>query len=168
MSDQIQGSSLRDTQPDSADSAGQDWRGAADGLCAEMLKQAPAQARKVADTLYETLLDTVQDYLRENVDYNLSADLKRAKRGEDCANNSLRLVAVAVDVEVKGFPNYPTPAMIADLCIAKVERIAETMEALNAALAKAVAAQSPTEQPGTDGPQSGPGVNNSNPKETGQ
>lgn len=117
-----------------------DWKAAANGLCDEMLKQAPTQARKVADTLYETLLDTVQDYLRDNVDYNLSADLMRAKRREDCANSALRLVALALDVEVRGFPNYPTPEMLADQCVERIERVTATIEAMSAAIAEATTA----------------------------
>jgi hypothetical protein len=95
-----------------------DWKEAADGLCAEMLKHAPRQIEKISEALYETLLDSVQTYLRENTDYNLSAELRRAQREEDRANNALRSVAEALKVDVDGFPNYPTPEMIADQCLA--------------------------------------------------
>lgn len=99
------------------DAAVLDWKETADALCAEMMRRAPAQIEKVADDLYETLLNTVQVYLRENIDYNLSADLLRAKNSALRANNALQSVANEMGVDTYGFPNYPTPEMIADRCV---------------------------------------------------
>lgn len=105
-----------------------DWKDAANRLCAAMLDQAPSQVQKIADTLYGTLLDTVQDYLRENVDYNLSAELMRAKRDEAEANRALQTVAIAMGVDTYGFPNYPLPAMIADLCVERYRKATTAVE----------------------------------------
>lgn len=96
-----------------------DWETAADSLCGEMLKQAPGQVRKVADTLYETLLDTVQDYLRDNVGYNLSGELRRAKDNEAAANEALKSLALAMRVDVASFPHWPTPVMLSEQCVKK-------------------------------------------------
>lgn len=56
------------------------WEAAADKVCAAMVKRAPDVLRKAAESLYETMLYDVQDYLRDNVELNLSSQLATAKR----------------------------------------------------------------------------------------
>lgn len=46
-----------------------------------VVKAEPA-CRKVAETIYETLLDTVQDYLRENAEWNIGAEIDRCRKIE--------------------------------------------------------------------------------------
>ncbi|CAB4157351.1 hypothetical protein UFOVP679_17 [uncultured Caudovirales phage] len=58
------------------------WEDGAERICEAMLARAPIAIRRAAENLYEALLFDVQDYLRENVHYNLSAELARAKREE--------------------------------------------------------------------------------------
>lgn len=60
-----------------------DWKTAADAICAEVLKRAPNVMRKASEALYEGLMYDVQDYLRENVDFNLKQDLMRAQQQAD-------------------------------------------------------------------------------------
>lgn len=100
-----------------------DWKEAASGLCAAVLKQAPLQIEKVSELLYEGLLNDVQAYLRENVGYNLSGELKRANRDADRANTALQSVAIVLGVDTHGFPNYPTPEMVDDQCRAVVAKL---------------------------------------------
>ena len=56
------------------------WEVGAERICEAMLARAPIAIRRAAENLYEALLFDVQDYLRENVHYNLSAELAMAKR----------------------------------------------------------------------------------------
>ena len=99
------------------------WTHAADDLCSAMLKQAPMHIEKISDALYEGLLNDVQAYLRENVDYNLSHELRRAKGDAGVANNALAAVALELGVETKGFPNYPTPGMVEDQCVGAIGKM---------------------------------------------
>lgn len=58
------------------------WEVGAERICEAMLSRAPIAIRRAAENLYEALMFDVQDYLRENVHYNLSAELAMAKRNE--------------------------------------------------------------------------------------
>jgi hypothetical protein len=51
------------------------WQTAADQICTVMEKRVAVTARRAAETLYETVLTDTQDYLRENVDFNLNNEL---------------------------------------------------------------------------------------------
>ena len=44
-------------------------------------KAEPA-CRKVVEDIYETLLNTVQDYLRENAEWNIGAEIARCRKIE--------------------------------------------------------------------------------------
>lgn len=70
----------------------EDWKAGADRICDEMLKTSPKAVRRLADSLYETLMNDVQDYLRENVEYNLSSELARARNEAEAARECLRNV----------------------------------------------------------------------------
>lgn len=61
------------------------WEVGAERICEAMLARAPIAIRRAAENLYEALVFDVQDYLRENVHYNLSAELAMAKRDEASA-----------------------------------------------------------------------------------
>lgn len=58
------------------------WEDAAEQLGLAVEKRIAATARKAAEALYEGLLYDTQDYLRDNLNFNLSAELSLAKRGE--------------------------------------------------------------------------------------
>lgn len=105
------------------DAAVLDWKEAATGLCEAVLKQAPSHIQKVSDALYEGLLNDVQAYLRENVDYNLSGELSRAKADAARAHLALQGVAIELGRETYGFPNYPTPEMVADQCVEAITKL---------------------------------------------
>jgi len=61
-----------------------------------MIKRAPDAIRKASEALYEQMLYDVQDYLRDNVEFNLSSDLAMAKkRAEVAETKSARLEAMA-------------------------------------------------------------------------
>lgn len=57
-----------------------EWTEAADGLCSAVENRIEATARQAAESLYEGLLYDTQTYLRENVGYNLKAELDRLGR----------------------------------------------------------------------------------------
>ena len=72
------------------------WEVEADKICAAMIKRAPDAIRKASEALYEQMLYDVQDYLRDNVEFNLSSDLAMAKkRAEVAETKSARLEAMA-------------------------------------------------------------------------
>jgi hypothetical protein len=77
-----------------ADGSGE-WKDAADRICAAMVKRAPDAIRKASEALYEQMLYDVQDYLRENVSFNLASELASAKRRAEIAEaQSKRLAAL--------------------------------------------------------------------------
>lgn len=130
------GSRLAGVPTEEPQAAVLDWKEAANSLCAAMLDQAPAQVLKISDALYGTLLDSIQDYLRENVDYNLSSELMRAKKYESDANRALQSVAIALGVDTHSFPAYPTPEMVADQCIERYNKARTAAEAGAVGIAK--------------------------------
>lgn len=55
----------------------QPWEAGAEAVCAAMLARAPKAVRRLSEDLYEGLMNDVQDWLRENVSYNLASELHR-------------------------------------------------------------------------------------------
>ena len=78
--------------------AGEAWEPVAEAMCAEIIKRAEVTCRKATDELYEGLLYSVQDYLRENVMLNLSGELDRAHGYERDARAALVEIAKASGV----------------------------------------------------------------------
>lgn len=64
---------------DTLNARGGPWEAEADRICAAMVKRAPDAIRKASEALYEQMLYDVQDYLRENVEFNLSSQLAMAE-----------------------------------------------------------------------------------------
>lgn len=80
---------------DRAHTQGQ-WESAAERICLAMVKRAPDHLRRASEALYEQMLYDVQDYLRENVEFNLSSELAMAKsRASDAESRASRLKAMA-------------------------------------------------------------------------
>lgn len=52
------------------------WEGAVDPVCEAVQKRVEPIVRKAADSLYEDIMASVQDYLRDNVNYNLNSELE--------------------------------------------------------------------------------------------
>jgi hypothetical protein len=73
------------------------WEHEADRICAAMVKRAPDALRKASEALYEAMLYDVQDYLRENVDFNLSHELARAKERVSRAESASACLAAEVE-----------------------------------------------------------------------
>ncbi len=53
------------------------WGVGAERICEAMLARSPRAVRRVTESLYEDLMNDVQDWLKENVDYNLSGEISR-------------------------------------------------------------------------------------------
>jgi hypothetical protein len=100
-----------------------DWSTAADEICSATAQAAPKMLRRVADDLYEGLLHDVQDYLRENVAFNLSSELARAQRETAEARDALRSVAEALGSFRGGWPCGPSVSSIADAAVEAVHRL---------------------------------------------
>lgn len=72
------------------------WEDEAERICLAMVKRAPDHLRRASEALYEQMLYDVQDYLRDNVDFNLSSELAMAKsRASDAEARAARLKAFA-------------------------------------------------------------------------
>ena len=56
--------------------SGMRWEQAAAEICAAVENIAAKIAHNAANNLYETVMTSVQDYLRENVEFNLSSELQ--------------------------------------------------------------------------------------------
>jgi hypothetical protein len=54
--------------------------------------------RAAADDFYEKLLGTVQDYLRDNVDYNLRSDINQARASAEYLEKQLHEISDALGV----------------------------------------------------------------------
>ncbi|MFN7611461.1 MAG: hypothetical protein ACK5QX_11090, partial [bacterium] len=93
-------------------------------LCAAVEKRVEATARKAAESLYEGLLYDTQDYLRENVNYNLKAELDRLGRENQMLRETLNRIGVGAGV---GPHNYDGEK--ADAIIAVIERLRENASA---------------------------------------
>lgn len=52
-----------------------DWNVAAEKLCAAMDHRAAQLAKRASEHLYEDFLYSVQEYLRDNTEFNLSSEL---------------------------------------------------------------------------------------------
>lgn len=55
----------------------QPWEVGAEAICDAMIARAPKAVRRLSEDLYEGLMNDVQDWLRDNVSYNLSSELAR-------------------------------------------------------------------------------------------
>lgn len=53
------------------------WEAGADAICAAMAERSVKSIKRVSEDLYEAMMNDVQDWLRENVTYNLSGELSR-------------------------------------------------------------------------------------------
>lgn len=82
---------------------GGDWTLAADELCRAVEKRVEATARKAAESLYEALLYDTQDHLRENVDYNLKAELDWAKSESRRCLQQLHAISEALGLGTNSF-----------------------------------------------------------------
>ncbi len=68
-----------------------DWPLAANQLCSAVEGKISETARRAAESIYEAVLESTQDYLRDNVVFNLSSQLAALHRETE----SLRAVADA-------------------------------------------------------------------------
>jgi aconitase B len=59
-----------------ADHAPDRWQDAAENICQAAEGPISSTVRKAADDIYASVMETVQDYLRENVEFNLSSKLQ--------------------------------------------------------------------------------------------
>lgn len=73
------------------------WEAEADRICAAMVKRAPDAIRKASEALYEQMLYDVQDYLRENVSFNLASELASAKRRAETAEAQSKRAAAVLE-----------------------------------------------------------------------
>lgn len=72
------------------------WETEAERICLAMVKRAPDAIRRASEALYEQMLYDVQDYLRENVEFNLSSELAMARtRASNAEAQAVRLKAMA-------------------------------------------------------------------------
>lgn len=55
--------------------SGASWEEAADKICAAVEERAKTTARMASESIYEQIMRDTQDYLRSNVDFNLSSEL---------------------------------------------------------------------------------------------
>lgn len=62
------------------DGAVEPWETGADVICAAMVERSAKSIKRVSEDLYEAMMNDVQDWLRENVTYNLSGELSRRDR----------------------------------------------------------------------------------------
>lgn len=67
----------RPTQPEPERDGGEPWEAGADAICAAMVERSAGSIKRVSEDLYEAMMNDVQDWLRENVTYNLSGELSR-------------------------------------------------------------------------------------------
>jgi len=58
----------------------EDWKIGAERICEAMQERSPREIRRLTETVYESLMNDVQDYLRENVEYNLAGELSMRDR----------------------------------------------------------------------------------------
>jgi hypothetical protein len=81
--------------------------------------------RRASEDLYERVLYSVQDYLRENTEYNIAAEIERARSREIALLTELRAIDDAL-----GLHSWPTP----DQRIESIQRLkASAIEARRAA-----------------------------------
>lgn len=85
MRQEVQGSSVADIAAQEAlrpadDGSPLEWEAMADEVLAAFAKRAGKMARAAADDYYEQLLYAVQDYLRENVRFNIASRIDGAER----------------------------------------------------------------------------------------
>ncbi|WP_425991308.1 hypothetical protein [Afipia sp. DC4300-2b1] len=70
------------------------WEQAAEGVCKIVGTRVGAVAREVAEQFYTEIMESTQDYLAENVAYNLKSELDaargRAERAEKASVDLLR------------------------------------------------------------------------------
>lgn len=97
-----------------------DWTEAAEALCEAIDARAKKLAQALADEVFESFLYNVQDYLRENLAFNLGGELKRAKQGELEANSALREVAETLGVRAAAWPHSPTVGQVRVDALAKI------------------------------------------------
>ena len=97
---------------------GGDWTLAADELCRAVEKRVEATARKAAESLYEALLYDTQDYLRDNVNYDLKAEIEAARGEATRCREALARVAKALGLSVANYYG-----VTADEIIAEFERL---------------------------------------------
>ena len=75
------------------------WENGAEAICAAMIASAPKAVRRLSEDLYEGLMNDVQDWLRENVSYNLASELHR----RDCEIELLKSQRADLLAVVKAF-----------------------------------------------------------------
>lgn len=59
---------------------GENWESVGDEVAAAILEKLKPALRKASETIYEDLLYTAQDYLIDNVRWNIRAEIDTAKR----------------------------------------------------------------------------------------
>lgn len=94
------------------------WVDAADKICAKVEFQIDVTARKAAESIYLSVLESTQDYLRENVGFNLSSELSALRRD----NESLR---VALSAQTKALEQCRTS--LCGYAITKSEQFPEVL-----------------------------------------
>jgi hypothetical protein len=78
------------------------WEAEAERITEAVVKRAPDMLRRATESVYETMLYDVQDYLRENVLFNLSTELSSAKRRADEAEATVnRQVSRIAELEAE-------------------------------------------------------------------
>lgn len=100
-------------------------------VCAAVEAAAPDALRRISDQLYEVLLLDVQDYLRDNVDFNLSSELARAKRSEAEARDALYKIAEALGAHRSGWPCGPSVAETTQDALKRIEALTLAESATN-------------------------------------
>lgn len=110
----------------------QPWEDVASDVTGAIEKAVQPLLKKATDQIYAGLLDTTQDYLRDNLAFNIASRIDTAER--QAAHDRERFKLLLGEV-VRIADDYH-PAREADLPLA----LSEMREALSAAIAKATGA----------------------------
>lgn len=117
-----------------------EWEPVAEAVMASFQPHAETLSRKFAERLYEDFLGSVQDYLTDNVTFNIGQRIAAADRGRreqwGRANTAEARVAELLEAARKADAVLRTmyPTVISDRDAAKVR---EAFDGLSAAIAKA-------------------------------
>lgn len=98
------------------------WEGAADELCNAMVRRSGPHVQRLAERLYEELLNDTQDFLRDNARFNLSGELQRAQAKTADMQAQLERVAEALGLGRDWF-TFHSPQRVGDQIIAAIEKL---------------------------------------------
>lgn len=74
-----------------------DWEPVAQAVCEAASKALEPKVRKVADDLYDAMLSSVQDYLTENVEFNIGSRIEAAQRQAHSDRMALKALQTSHD-----------------------------------------------------------------------